>query len=895
MKYFKNKKILILILILVITSMFFVFNKSNAYHELPKVRIKDSINNGGLAIMVEDAYESNKFKNYEGNTFPTEGYTINAEKSGCVDSNGKTIDALVYNEDKTVSIKTKQSVYCYLYYNRNIFLGSGTKDNPYQISVIEDLMRLSNTVINGESYTGKFFELTRNLDFQEKDSYEDSERTDFGDINGVNETETLINELTNQEGSGFIPIGNATIKFQGNFDGKEKRVDNLYIYNLVIGTIHLGLFGDVSNGTIANLTTSGKIFSETLTDNVGGISLGGISGEASNEIIDNCHNEVEIISTAGSGCVGGIIGTARSGKVEIYNSSNDNNGDKKISGGNNTGGIVGYINTNVEIIIEKCHNNGKIENTIGSNAGGLAGRDYETHTSKVIIIDSYNNGEVTVGRDSGSVAAGLMAISYGTLNIINSNNLKSINNLNNTKTTDVAVDVGGLLGIKNGGNGIILNSYNIGDITGGNRTGGIVGFNANNGKLIISNTYNSGIITANTTTPGYALVGGGIVGYNNASVSYIINSYNTAEINSLSIASGIIGHNNTNATCKIINSYNVGNITGKATSAGITNGGSANSNVYINNSYNLGEITGNNRFGLGSFSASKEIINSYFNNKITGSNDSSLNTKYGMNETAMKNQTFVNTLNSNLNSINLTTINPELEGYILQKWKLGSNGYPILDGEFITDLSGNNHNGISYAVSHNEEGVTTSIDSNHLGYIDAGLSDYDFGNSFSVIIRVKFNALPNTGASNLIGNLENGGIGLVIIPENGEFLFVDAIYTDKYYSFTKTYNFNTVDWHTIVFTYDGLLESDNLKLYIDGELHDKVNVKGNIKKPQNKEPLVIGGNPSKLTVNQYSYTTFKDTLIFDRALTEEQDHINTNYKDDINVTNKDELLLWYKF
>ena len=42
-------------------------------------------------------------------------------------------------------------------------------------------------------------------------------------------------------------------------------------------------------------------------------------------------------------------------------------------------------------------------------------------------------------------------------------------------------------------------------------------------------------------------------------------------------------------------------------------------------------------------------------------------------------QAFVNTLNSNKNAINLTSIDSSLSGYTLCNWKLGSDNYPALN------------------------------------------------------------------------------------------------------------------------------------------------------------------------------------------------------------------------
>ena len=71
-------------------------------------------------------------------------------------------------------------------------------------------------------------------------------------------------------------------------------------------------------------------------------------------------------------------------------------------------------------------------------------------------------------------------------------------------------------------------------------------------------------------------------------------------------------------------------------------------------------------------------IESYRDASSTDYGDINSNTT-SMAEADMKSQTFVNTLNNNVNNINLSSIDSSLLGYTLNKWKLGSNGYPVFD------------------------------------------------------------------------------------------------------------------------------------------------------------------------------------------------------------------------
>ena len=67
--------------------------------------------------MLEQTYC--KYKESAEKVWPTNGYKYDADKSGCIDSNGNKIaDALIYDtENKIASVNTMYTSYCYLYFN----------------------------------------------------------------------------------------------------------------------------------------------------------------------------------------------------------------------------------------------------------------------------------------------------------------------------------------------------------------------------------------------------------------------------------------------------------------------------------------------------------------------------------------------------------------------------------------------------------------------------------------------------------------------------------------------------------------------------------------------------------------------------------------------------------
>ena len=158
----------------------------------------------------------------------------------------------------------------------------GSKEHPYEINCIEDLVAFSN-IVNGTgkifvdgkltdatktTFGDKYIILTRDLNFKSSSSYIDSTRTDFGDINGnAEDGNALITEMT---------IGKDSYSFFGGyFDGDYHKIQNIYISK----TDQAGLFGYVS---ISNADRLSSIKNLTITGNISGTgTVGGIVAETS--------------------------------------------------------------------------------------------------------------------------------------------------------------------------------------------------------------------------------------------------------------------------------------------------------------------------------------------------------------------------------------------------------------------------------------------------------------------------------------------------------------------------------------------------------------------------------------------------------------------------------------
>mgnify|MGYP000845063277 CR=1 FL=1 len=195
--------------------------------------------------------------------------------------------------------------------------GSGTENDPYQISTAEGL---------------KWF----------RDKVNNAKTPDETKICAVL---TADIDLNNEE---WTPIGpSESSAYTGTFDGQGHTVRNLSITGDVK---RAGLFGCVIGGAIRKLTVAGSV---SCTVDQGW--CGGIAGYAERETIENCASLCTVSYTGKDARVDGIVGYVPSSSsmtiiCDCYNIGN-------ITGSSDTGGICGY---NLSGRIFNCYNVGEI-------------------------------------------------------------------------------------------------------------------------------------------------------------------------------------------------------------------------------------------------------------------------------------------------------------------------------------------------------------------------------------------------------------------------------------------------------------------------------------------------------------------------------------------------------
>jgi hypothetical protein len=258
-------------------------------------------------------------------------------------------------------------------------LASGTAANPIAVASQADLQQLSTAA------AGTHFRLTQNI------------------------------ALTGT----WTPIGNATDRFTGAFDGGGFTISGLNV-NVTSGPA--GFFGSVgTGGVVENLTIEGYVR--------GVDGVGGIAGN-NHGTIRNCFNSADITGT--SAAVGGIVGWNNDGIIENCHNTGT------ITGQINVGGIVGQTAGNS--IVRHCLNVGDVTGTDGM-VGGIVGHMNGGTVSNNVALNTdleRNTDNTNVGRIRGGSNGGVLENNHACTNmLINGNTVTTGAGVNTNHGADL--------------------------------------------------------------------------------------------------------------------------------------------------------------------------------------------------------------------------------------------------------------------------------------------------------------------------------------------------------------------------------------------------------------------------------------------------------------------------
>lgn len=201
----------------------------------------------------------------------------------------------------------------------------------------------------------------------------------FTNISGVLQADI---DLSNIE---WIPIGTEDSPFEGSFDGQNKTISNLTISNAT--TENQGLFGVFAcslsdeKRCLSNICVTGSITTSSPY-------AGGLVGQATNIVFQNCENYIKINSS--SETVGGFVGHANT--CDFIGCTNYADIISTSSSSYNlcVGGIAGLI---TDVTAEYCYNAGNI--SANMSVGGIFGFEQNSSISYPTINYCVNTGVIT--------------------------------------------------------------------------------------------------------------------------------------------------------------------------------------------------------------------------------------------------------------------------------------------------------------------------------------------------------------------------------------------------------------------------------------------------------------------------------------------------------------------
>ena len=236
--------------------------------------------------------------------------------------------------------------------------GGGTLENPYQIANIDTFKAFRDSVNAGESYAKKYIKLTSDID------------------------------LNNEE---WAPIGNATSKFMGVFDGGGFTVSNLRVtkgINASASNADVGLFGYTAGGELKNL----NLHNAHVT---GGLDVGAFAGTPHTSKMTNLKLTGDV-QVSGYAYVGGMFG--KNAYANLTNLTIDVEDGSFVQANSETyrtyvGGIVGFMGEGNITVSDVTSNIDVKGSTI--DVGGISGIIHYGNTFKNCKVLSDVTVEVT--------------------------------------------------------------------------------------------------------------------------------------------------------------------------------------------------------------------------------------------------------------------------------------------------------------------------------------------------------------------------------------------------------------------------------------------------------------------------------------------------------------------
>ena len=384
---------------------------------------------------------------------------------GVADNTERVLQSYSFSSSSVSTFQNKPNVTA-VHANMN---GSGTTENPYEISNIYELQAVQEDV--------------------------DAEYIVVNDIDASGTQNWNIES----GGTGFTPIGTTTSNFTGSINGQGYTINGISISQPTAN--NTGIFKSL-NGELSNLTVSS-------IDVHGGGYVGGIAGQVGNintQVLTNVSITGEI--TGEKKYIGGAVGMSSSGSP-IFTGLSVN---ASVKGQSYVGGIAGQSVGSISSVSTSGDVTASVEmedvyagGIVGMNLGGTI-----TKSDSTSNINAESSGIAVGGLVGANYASGTVTESsaYGTVTsnstftggAIGHAQSGTFNKLSATGDVQGGQSTGGLIGGIS--RGTITQSFATGDVTSENRvTGGLIG---NSRDSEIRNTYAHGNVSGDSLVGGFA-------------------------------------------------------------------------------------------------------------------------------------------------------------------------------------------------------------------------------------------------------------------------------------------------------------------------------------------------------------------------------------------------------
>lgn len=224
--------------------------------------------------------------------------------------------------------------------------GSGSPENPYQLSTFNNLVWLMQTPSMWS------------LHYLQTDNIDASASTEL------------------DSGAGWTPIGNGGTTFTGSYDGCGYEIQGLYLSRA--GTYYTGMFG------YANAAKLSRIHLRDINMR-GFVYAGGLAGVITGGTVNNCSATGIII---GNTVVGGLLGYANHNAV-ITNCY----AQVAVQGAEHVGGLAGQNGFN-NAYYYHCYSSGTVNGGATYNQGGFIGNS-GGGTAKYCYWDTQSSGQAS--------------------------------------------------------------------------------------------------------------------------------------------------------------------------------------------------------------------------------------------------------------------------------------------------------------------------------------------------------------------------------------------------------------------------------------------------------------------------------------------------------------------